>query len=415
MQCLVISAIPPPVSELDAHGIYQRLALFMGAIGRFAGMVHTLHFCPSSFIERHADIVGLQRVVSQQWGLDVTVGLSPTRQLPETIWNHYAQGVISASAQPIFSKFSGPEQIAAVTSVLDTAPDLVFVHRLTAMNSVLRSRRRPQRMFFDLDDVEHKVRARSALQPPRWPGKLVYLAHVPALLRAERQACARSQATFVCSETDRGHLENVGIRQRVHVVPNAISTPAAATRTSAETVPRECVLFIGDYQYEPNVRAANRLVMRIWPRVRQTCPDATLVVAGRTPENVAGFSAPPPGVSYPGFVLSLDQLYARTGLVCCPLMMGGGTRLKLLEAAAYAKPIVSTRIGAEGLALRDGQEVLLRDDDASFAEACVMLLQDHALSQRLGQAARAMVESLYHRPTITERIEQIMRSAEPPV
>ena len=106
----------------------------------------------------------------------------------------------------------------------------------------------------------------------------------------------------------------------------------------------------------------------------------------------------------------LAPLYADSRLVCCPLYNGGGTRVKLVEAAAFARPMVATRMAAEGLEFRDGQEILLRDDDEALADACIRLIRDDVLSAELGANARAQVVALYDRTSIVARIGDLMRT-----
>jgi glycosyltransferase involved in cell wall biosynthesis len=334
----------------------------------------------------------------------------PTAVRRETFRAHYLDGAWSAFRQPDLHRFCGPEQVAAVARAIEGAPppDLVFVHRLAAMGPLLIGGYRPSRMFFDLDDIEHKTRFRSAIQPPFWPGKLVYAVHALALGVAEAQAIRRSQGTFVCSEPDRRYLQRIGLGKSVHVVPNAVRMPAEADN-SAAALAGNSLLFLGNYEYEPNQRAAERLVSRIWPLIRARQPAATLTIAGRGPERLACFAAPPEGVVFPGLVPSLDELYSRTRVVCCPLMAGGGTRLKLIEAAGYGKPMVSTHLGAEGLDFRDGTEILLRDDDVGFAEACLALLCDDAACLRLGAAARVRAVALYDIAAVQELIVRLLR------
>ena len=80
----------------------------------------------------------------------------------------------------------------------------------------------------------------------------------------------------------------------------------------------------------------------VWPLIRKACPEARLIIAGNKPERIPSFASHPPGVEFTGFVEDLGQLYQRVGIVCCSILSGGGTRLKILEAAAYGKAIVST-------------------------------------------------------------------------
>jgi glycosyltransferase involved in cell wall biosynthesis len=105
-------------------------------------------------------------------------------------------------------------------------------------------------------------------------------------------------------------------------------------------------------------------------------------------------------------VEDLSALYRRTRVVCCPIRVAGGTRLKILEAAAYGKPIVSTTVGAEGIEFRDGQEIFLRDEPASFAAACAKLMADTSLGEQMGAAARRVVGRLYERDVVIEQIRK---------
>ena len=324
----------------------------------------------------------------------------PTKKRTETFWKHYIAGITDVTEQPAFYPYSGPDQAEAVGRHLDQLPDLVFVFRLSAMAAVLRSGRKPRRMVFDLDDVEHKAQLRLVLQPPIWPGKLAYTAHLPAIWIAERRGSALSRVMFVCSEKDRRHLCRLGFGQRVAVIPNGVQIPARPPPLANEPT----LLFIGTYWYQPNVAAAERLIQRIWPRVRHAIANALLLIAGQSPENLPSFGRPPTGVVFTGFVSDLELLYARSRVVVCPLMAGGGTRIKLIEAASYAKPMVATRVGAEGLSFVDGKEILLHDDDASFADSCVRLLKDDRLCIALGAAARTKAVSLYDAVRVQQQI-----------
>jgi glycosyltransferase involved in cell wall biosynthesis len=412
MDSLIVSPISPPVAGRDVYGIHQRLGLFVGALGRISTRVHLLHFVPPSWPEFDMDPQRLAAEQSAYWGTEVSVSLVPTAVRRETFRTHYVDGVWSAFQQPDFYRFCGPDQVAALARATATAsqpPDIVFMHRLAAMGPLLTGGQRPARLFFDLDDIEHKTRFRAAMQPPHWPGKLVYAAHALALIPAEARAIRRSQATFVCSEQDRRHLQRLGLGKSVHVVPNAIRMPADPA-IAADALPAgKRLLYIGNYEYEPNQRAAERLVVRIWPLIRARHPDATLTIAGKGPERLGCFGAPPPGVMFTGFVPSVEALYAETRVVCCPLLTGGGTRLKLIEAAGFGKAMVSTHIGAEGLDFREGAEILLRDDDASFAEACSTLLEDDAACRRLGSAARARAVALYDVAAVQDRIISLLQ------
>lgn len=409
MKALILTSMQPSLSMEHRVGITHRFQLFLDAIAQVARAVRIVHIVPEALVAAQGDLAALSRQQSAFWGREVAVSLIPRRVRGETAFDHYARGVARAAEQPPFSSFAGPEQAAQVARVVGAeAPELLFVHRMQAMCALLRAGpevvRRAGRMFFDLDDVEHRVQVRSVLTPPRWPGKLAYLSHIPALFAAERRGAMLAERTFVCSERDRVHLARLGV-PRVAVVPNALPMPAVPPGVCAAPV----LMFIGAYEYPPNAEAAERLVRRVFPLVRRQVPGARLLLAGKGAEGVGALaSGVPEGVEVLGFVPDLAGLYAGTRVVVCPLSNGGGTRLKLVEAALYARPIVSTRMGAEGLDFADGVEAVLRDDDAGFAEACVALLRDDAACARLGAAARVRAEGAYEAGRIVARVREMM-------
>lgn len=402
---LAVTATNPPHPQRDVEGHYKRLKLFMAAIGTLGGTVDMLHFVPQDVIDENPDAKALNALQSEYWGFPVAVELFPRRERAPTFYNYYLKGILAASEQPSFYDVAGPQQAAFLDSALDRGYDLVFVHYLDSMGALLRTRRRPQAVAFDLGDVEHRKRLRASLQPPVQPGKLLGLTHVPAILAAERNGVARSQRTFVCSETDRKKLAQLGISRGVTVVPNAVRMPAEQQGLTREPH----ILYIGDYGYPPNKEGVERLALRILPMIRERVPDAKLLLVGKRAETLSRDVAVQPGVDLLGFVEDLDALYARVRVVCCPLINGGGTRVKLIEGAAYGKPLVATRVGAEGLDFADGTEILLAEDDAGLAEACVRLLGDDGLCERLGHAARDKVRHEYQAENIQDRIARLLR------
>jgi glycosyltransferase involved in cell wall biosynthesis len=192
----------------------------------------------------------------------------------------------------------------------------------------------------------------------------------------------------------------------VVVIPNAIDLPGAKAVPSGQTL-----LFLGLLSYHPNTVAADHLIRNIWPKVLSVLPQARLLIAGARPENLASYEQRPKGVTFVGFVDDLDKLYDEVTVVCCPMLHGSGTRIKILEAAAYGRPVVSTTLGAEGLRLKDGEEILLRDDPGSFAEACVRLLTDGPMAARMGRKARLVVEQEHERQLVVEKIRKFVARA----
>ena len=412
MKALVLTSMVPSPELGQRIGISHRFGLFLDAIAAQADSVRIVHIVPLEMVASTPDLDALSRQQSEEWGHPVELSLVPRRVRQETSFTHYVPGMLRADEQPPLQSFAGPEQGAAIARLLEAeAPDLVFVFCMPAMAALLRAGpdalRRVGKVYFDLNDVEHRVRVRSVLTKPVWLGKLAYLSHVPALFAAEWRGARLSARTFVCSERDRLHLARLGV-PRVAVVPNAVPMPEAPPGLCAAPT----LLFIGAYDYPPNAVGADRMITRILPLVRQAVPEARLVIAGKKSDHVPALAggAVPEGVEVTGFVPDLGALYARSRVVVCPLSNGGGTRLKLIEGAAHARPMVSTTVGAEGLDLVDGRDALLRDDDAGFAAACVELLRDDAACLRLGAAARALAEARYDAPRIVAEIGTMMRA-----
>ena len=269
----------------------------------------------------------------------------------------------------------------------------------------LLTRRPLPPIFFDLDDIEHLAFLRGIDEKWAWYSKLLYSTRLPALWWGERRAIQLAYRTFVCSESDRNYLAVRWRLSRVLTVPNAV-----ASRPLLPVVPDPTLLFLGSYSYAPNVQAAEFLIKKIWPHIHRQMPEARLFIAGPQARNIRGYETGVPGVEFLGFVDDLTSLYQRSRVVCCPMLAGGGTRIKILEAAACGKPIVATRLGAEGLDLENGAEVLLHDDPRAFADACLELFEDSVLCQRLGSAARMKTGQLYDRARIVRLIQSYLQN-----
>jgi glycosyltransferase involved in cell wall biosynthesis len=220
---------------------------------------------------------------------------------------------------------------------------------------------------------------------------------------AEIQAIRLATATFVCSEKDRRYLARLVGPDRVRTVVNSVRFPAVA----APDVSEPLVLFVGSMGYRPNAHAADALVQKIWPSVHARIPQARLVIIGSQPELAASHPPRDPSVTFAGFVEDLDPWYRRARVICCPIRYGAGTRVKIIEAAAHAKAIISTHLGAEGLGFQDGREIALRDTTAELADECVHLLRDARAAEQLGAAAQAAARATYDRSAVLEHLARI--------
>jgi glycosyltransferase involved in cell wall biosynthesis len=404
MRVLFVSKHFPRDIGTSVNGVFQRMRMFIDAWKEIA-QLDMLFYVPAELDTSPAAVAAHESALRKFWQVDLRLTLCPQAEQANgrARWKSYAEGAVSLFGQPGYAETSGPLQVRVFEGLLERRPDAVFVHRLAAMCPALLSQKRIPRIIFDLDDVEHVSLWRAAAHMPPWKGSLLYSSRLPALCWGERRAMNVASRTFVCSEADRRYLEDTWRIKGVRTIPNGIEIRAPAPVAAAPSL-----MFIGSYRYEPNVQAAEFLLEKVWPRVLKRVPDAELLVAGPSPQNIAAARIARPGVQFLGFVEDLAELYRRARVICCPIFVGGGTRIKILEAAAHGRPVVATRIGAEGLDMTDGEELLLRDDPESFAAACVELLRSSELCERLGTAAYRKALQQYDRRAILPLIRNYL-------
>jgi sugar transferase (PEP-CTERM/EpsH1 system associated) len=222
----------------------------------------------------------------------------------------------------------------------------------------------------------------------------LYWAHEARKLAAlERRWLPALDAVVVMSEADRRAAAALAPRARLRVVDNGVDTDAYVV--GPDDAASTAVVFTGSLAYPPNADAAGFLLDAVWPRVRSQVPDATCAIVGRDPSPALRRRDGVDGVAVTGLVDDVRPYLARAAVVAVPLRAGGGTRLKILEAMASGRAIVSTRLGAEGLEAEDGRHLVLADDPADFAAAVVALLRDPGRRRALGRAARRQAEDRY--------------------
>lgn len=407
---LFVSSNFPDDLDRKITAVYRRMGMFVEALRELGSLDMLFYVGPDVPIDGES-VERFRRRLADHWGTDLRLQLCRRRPAAERgRVAHYLRGALSVHEQPQFSLTSGDRQLAVFDEALERRPDALFLHRLNAAMPMLRSSAAIPPTAFDLDDIEHRKFVRTLRQPPVWPGKRLGYSWLPALRRAERRVVRAARRTFVCSEQDRAYLARAFDATGIEVVPNATEIPPAVPAASEPTM-----LFLGSFAYGPNQAGVDWLLREVWPRVRHKMPEARLLLAGPGSREVPGES-PPGGVEALGFVKDLADAYGPARLACAPILAGGGTRLKIVEAAAYGRPVVSTSLGAEGLDLRDGEHLLLADGPEQFADACVELLSDPARCREMGRSARTFVAERYERSRVVDRIRRLLRGtvAAPP-
>src|SRR4051812_11423783 len=187
MKVLVVTPTNPPVEGRDVHAIFKRLRMFVQVLGEISDSVTMLHFVEPNAPEWKQDPSELDRAQSKYWGTDVRVRLVARRKNAIRWWQHFSSPY-SVLSRPRFFPYVGDEQVAAISSLLKEGPDLVLAHRITGMAPLFRIKENDAAVFFDLDDVEHKVKIRTSLSSRTFASKLFNLVQVPGIYFAEMKA-----------------------------------------------------------------------------------------------------------------------------------------------------------------------------------------------------------------------------------
>jgi glycosyltransferase involved in cell wall biosynthesis len=233
-------------------------------------------------------------------------------------------------------------------------------------------------------NVESQLLHRRAVSA-RSPLMKRYLLLQAALMEAEeRQWCQRVNLNITVSEPDREALCRIAPQARYTVMPNGVDTEMFHPANEAN----EGIVFVGAHDWYPNREAMDYFCNQILPKVRTRLPDIPVVWVGRTPETVRREYWQRHRVRCTGYVDDVRPFVQRAACYVAPLRTGGGTRLKILDAWAMGKAVVSTSVGCEGLAARDAGNLLVRDTAEEFASAVCELVENPSMRHHLEMRAR---------------------------
>lgn len=267
-------------------------------------------------------------------------------------------------------------------------------------------------ILFDDHNCEYLLQKRACLtdlrQPRRWHGAAYSFVQWHRLERYEAQACCRADHVVAVSAADAAALRALVPGLNPTVIPNGLDLAAyAPDMTPAPGMGEHALVFSGKMDYRPNIDAVLWFAHHVLPRVRQHVPQAHLWVVGQQPHRRLEPLRADPAITLTGWVESPQPFIAGAAVYVVPMRMGGGTRLKVLEAMAMERAVVATRLGAEGFPVTDGQELLLADEPTAFAEAVVSLLRDPQRRVYLGRAARAFVQTRYDWRVLIPQLESV--------
>lgn len=256
-------------------------------------------------------------------------------------------------------------------------------------------------------NVESEIWRRHATTTANPVKKRMYGVEFRKMLRYEEGEVRRFHHVVAVSDNDREIMARWTGPSRITVIPTGVDLTQYRPDVNAAE-PDAVISFVGAMDWEPNIDAVEYFCSEIWPAIRAEVPEARLRIVGRNPDRrVARWASD--SIEITGRVPSVVEHLRQSAVVMVPLRIGGGTRLKIYEAMATGKAVVSTSVGAEGLDVHHGRDIILADDAKSFAQAVIMLLRDRELRHRYEKAA-AETAARYDWPAIGERFSEILQS-----
>ena len=329
------------------------------------------------------------------------------------------RGLVGRLPLPILNYTNDAMLSAVDLAVRSRAYDLVHldsIHMIRYAEAGLRSAQGRPRVVYNWHNIESEAMRRYSASVES-PAKRWYAAQTARKLEAlEHDILHSAFGHIVCSERERIQLRQVAPGARIEVVENGVDTARFANPEGhgeeghgGEKADAARFVFVGTMDYFPNVDAAVFFVESVWPEVRKRLPSATLAIVGANPTAAVRALAQVPGITVTGTVPDVLPYYSQATAAIVPLRTGGGTRLKILEAMAAGVPVVSSPLGAEGLAVTDGKEILLVDEIRHWATKLVELAASRPLAERLRAAGLELVQSRYDWNMLGETLSRTYR------
>jgi len=285
--------------------------------------------------------------------------------------------------------------------------DVVYADQLNMAQYALRVRCR--RRVLDLHNALWLLYERLAATMPFGPRRALFARERTLLRRYEGAMCRRFDRVLTVSDEDRSAIRPLIAAESPDpcVIPIALDGDELQPIARARTADR--ILYVGTMYWPPNVDGVFWFLREVLPLLRRTRPDAAFdCVGARPPAPLIAAARDDPGVNVVGYVEDLTSILRNAALMIVPLRAGGGMRVKILQALAQGMPIVTTSLGAEGIALTHGKDALIADRPVDFAAAIADVLSDRVLADRLGRNARRLFESRYDYRTALQPLDAIV-------
>lgn len=266
------------------------------------------------------------------------------------------------------------------------------------------------KIIIDQHNIEHELLWRAYQHEKSWLRRWYNWLESRLARTVEIERCRRADMVLVTSERERLLLKSLLPKSVIEEVPNGVDSKVFQSDCQQQEVAGQ-IIFTGTFSYYPNIDAVLFFARRCWPLIRKQIPGATWQIVGSNPPPEVRRLGELPGITVTGTVPDVPPYLAKAEVAIVPLLIGGGTRLKILEALSMQKAVVSTSLGCEGLAVVPGVHLVVADQPEEFAQAVVAFLKNAEMRKAFGAAGRALVEAEYSWDRSGERLLQTLDEA----
>lgn len=326
----------------------------------------------------------------------------------------FLRGILTGTPPQVL-RYHGRSRRTILSQIKSERYDFILVRYLASSGMLLGlSPALRNRVILDYDDIISGSLFDTQLGAKAGFTKRTLLGINRYWLRRYEQRCLDFGATLVCSEQDRAKLGD-GQKRPPFVVPNVLQADDVFGSSRDDGFAKDHqLLFVGTLNYGPNTEGLRWFLDAIFPGFRRAYPDARLSVVGRNPPpELRGLCDQRAGVHLYGDVADLRPFYSGARAIVVPLLAGGGTRIKILEAAAARRPVLSTPMGADGLEFSDGRDILIFRNESEFLGGYGHLAL-RANYESLVRRSHQVVTTRYSTKAFNEGLDRVLESLSPP-
>ena len=303
-------------------------------------------------------------------------------------------GAIGKTPLPLLNYTTEAMKHALAKLLPENSFDIVQVESIHLMNylPVIRSAPRRPRVICDWHNIESELMQQYSDRAPSFARRAYARKTARLMKESEKQALVEFDAHVAVSHRDAERLQAINSTAEIFVIENGVDSAHFAGEDSSS---KKRLVFVGSMDYHANIDGAVSFARDVWPDLQRKKPELIFTIVGRDPSPAVRQLSSIRGVEVTGSVDDVRPYYREAAAAVVPLNVGGGSRLKILEAMAAGVPVVSTSQGAEGLEIENGKNILLADEPRELAESILKALDDEGLRRILIASGHQLVAGQY--------------------